>query len=57
MQAIHHDAVCQYLNLGDWLTSAWLADAQRSKTLLEKLLKPYNAGPFYHSFPIGNIVG
>jgi len=32
-QAVRLETVYQYQALGAWLTSAWLADAQRSKTL------------------------
>jgi len=39
-----------FLDFVTWLTSAWLTDAQRSKTFLEKLLKPYNAVPIDASF-------
>ncbi|MFZ4545987.1 MAG: hypothetical protein ACOYN4_01050 [Bacteroidales bacterium] len=43
-QAVRHDTFIKYPALGAWLTSAWLGEAQRSKTFLEKLLKLYKAG-------------
>jgi hypothetical protein len=35
-----------FQNFGTGLTSAWLADAPRSKTFLEKLSKLYKVSPF-----------
>jgi hypothetical protein len=36
----------QIFDVGTWLTSAWLANAPRTKTFLENLLKLYKVSPF-----------
>jgi len=46
MQAVRQFTFTHILPMATRLTSAWLTNAQRSKTCLEKLLKPYNASPF-----------